>query len=85
MKMIEDFNHFLEEKSSVIRLYPSYTSVDIKIVQGEYLNMKDQIIIPTKEFYDELENFFTHKHGVELSFNNTRSSFWTKDLVNIIK
>ena len=85
IEMINEFNKFLEEKGSIIRLYPSYRAVDIKLIKDDYLKMEDQIINPSKEFYNDLQNFFERKHGVKLSFNNTWSCFWATNLVNEIR
>lgn len=74
-EMLNEFNEQLEVKGSIIRLYQRDRTVDIKLIWDNYLKMEDQIINPTKEFYDDLQRFFTEK-GVKIEFNNTWSCFW---------
>jgi hypothetical protein len=75
-EMVDEFNNFLEEKGSIIRLFHSYSSVDIKTVIDTYLPMEDQIINPTKEFYADLEHFFSN-NGLKITYNNMWSCFWS--------
>jgi hypothetical protein len=83
-EMINEFNKQLEGKGSIIRLYPRHNTVDIKLILDGYLKMEDQVINPTKEFYNDLQSFFSNK-GIHLTFNNTWSCFWSTNLINVIE
>lgn len=75
-EMIEEFNSILETKGSVIRLIKDRDAIDVKLIKDDYLIMENQIINPTKEFYKDLEEFFSNK-GLIISYNNTGSCFWS--------
>ena len=75
-EMVEEFNRNMENRNSIIRLYKSGSyAVDIKLILDSFLKMEEQVINPTKEFYDYLQQFFKQK-GVTIRFNNTWSCFW---------
>jgi hypothetical protein len=82
--MINEFNTQLENKGSIIRLYPRGRTVDIKLSPDDYLKMEGQIINPTRAFYNDLQEFFSNR-GIQLTFNNTWSCFWATNLVNVIE
>lgn len=73
-KMIDLFNAFTEKKGSAVLLVRDDRHVRITL-KDPYLDMKDQVIIPTEEFYHELNEFFAEE-DVEIQYNNVRSSFW---------
>ncbi|MET3505546.1 hypothetical protein [Halalkalibacter oceani] len=81
-EMINEFNNLMEQSGSSIRLIPNHSSVDIKLVKDRYLNMEDQIINPTTDFYDLLIQFFKNEK-VDIYFNNTGSCFWTESVSEI--
>jgi len=73
---IQEFNSIMQEKGSILRLYKSAYTIYIKLVEDNYLKMDDQIINPSREFYDHLQKFFNDKN-IEIEFNNTHSCFWS--------
>lgn len=73
--LLDGFNKMLEDKRSIIRLISRDNVVDIKLIKDDYLKMEDQIINPSKEFYEDLEKYFSNK-GVKITYNNIGSCFW---------
>lgn len=77
--MILNFNNILESKGCCFRL--KYTDGTGGNPHGEIVPMsmkyiESAIINPSKDFYDDLIQFFKRK-GIELSFNNTKTTFWS--------
>jgi hypothetical protein len=78
--LVDAFNTNLKEEGSILRLIPEINAVRIGLVEEKYLNMEHQIINPTKEFYNELNNFFLNV-GLKIQYNNTGSCFWAYELL----
>lgn len=85
MKITEDmvtvFNQTLENLNCSFRLkFENGTcgNGQCKIVSSNDVFIKSSIINLTEEFYKVLEEFFS-KRGIELSYNNDGSIFWSKD------
>lgn len=78
-EIINKFNTFMEETGSVIRLKRETGIIDytFKISLPEDRLIDNFIVNPTQEFYDMLINYFK-SYNIELSFNNTWSTFWVK-------
>jgi phage antirepressor YoqD-like protein len=73
----DKFNEILREQGSIIKLYNRYNAIDIKLVEDDFLDMENQIIAPSKDFYDLLEKFFKKEGHKKISYNNTGSCFWS--------
>lgn len=76
--MVDEFNETLDNMSCSFRI--KYVDKDYpicEIVPANMLFIDSFIINPTEEFYDALENFF-NKKGIELTYNNTGTIFWSK-------
>lgn len=87
MKITEDmvtvFNQTLENLNCSFRLEFDNKTIGFgnptcQIVPSNNIFIESSIINVTKEFYKVLEEFFT-KRGIELSYNNDGSIFWSKD------
>lgn len=77
IEFVEEFNNKLRNMNSILKLYKtSGYSIDIKLIEDNFLNMESQIINPSEDFYKYLESFF-EKNGHVLTYNNTRSCFWS--------
>ena len=82
-KMVEEFNQTLENLNCSFRLEFDNKTIGFgnptcQIVPSNNIFIESSIINVTKEFYKVLEEFFT-KRGIELSYNNDGSIFWSKD------
>ena len=85
MKITEDmvtvFNQILENLSCCFKLKfegGMCGNGQCKIVPLNDMFIKSSIINLTEEFYKVLEDYFS-KRGIELSYNNDGSIFWSKD------
>jgi hypothetical protein len=77
IEAIDNFNELMEMSITVIRLRKrKYTNI-IDIVLSHNNLMESYIINPDEKFYIILTNYFLEKHDLKLSFNNTRSCFWS--------
>lgn len=79
--MIAVFNQTLENLDCSFRLkMESGTcgNTQCKIVPSNDKFIQSSIINLTEEFYKELEKFFNER-GIELSYNNDKSKFWSRD------
>ena len=80
--MVIIFNQTLENLDCSFKLdfrktsVPGNTSCEIVPANNRFIH--SSIINLTDEFYETLENFFKKK-GIELSYNNTGSIFWSKN------
>ncbi len=80
-EMVTDFNQTLENLNCSFRLKFQNGvcgNSDCEIVPSNNMFIQSSIINLTDEFYKVLEGFF-NKRGIELSYNNTGSIFWSKD------
>ena len=95
MKITEDmvivFNQTLGNLNCSFKLkYESGTcgNGQCKVVPSNDMFIQSSIINLTEEFYKVLEEFFS-KRGIELSYNNDGSIFWSKggwkDIVENVK
>ena len=78
--MVNEFNRLMNNDGSSIRLEFSQGFVtphaEICLNNMKYI---DSFILNTdKTFKKVLENFFK-QHGILLDYNNTRSTFWSRD------
>ena len=87
MKITEDmvtvFNQTLENLGCSFKLkYDDKTlgfcNPSCEIVPTSNMFIQSSIINVTDEFYNILDDFFA-KRGIELTYNNTGSIFWSKD------
>ena len=79
-EMVTDFNQTLENLNCSFRLKflgGIYVN-ECQIVPSSDMFIQSSIINLTNEFYKILEEFFS-KRGIELSYNNTGSTFWSKN------
>ena len=80
--MVEELNGELENNNCPFRYEyyePDYTNnphMKITLVSMGYVD--SFIINPTREFFEWLKLWFSHK-GVELSFNNDGSIMWSRN------
>ena len=79
--MVNEFNNLLSEFGCIFKLElmkdlnssnPAY-----QIVPTNNFFIESTIINPTKEFYVLLENFF-RTNKITLSYNNTKTIFWSE-------
>lgn len=80
-EMVTDFNKTLENLDCSFRLkFKSGVcrNSECEIVPSNDMFIQNSIINLTEEFYKVLEDFF-NKRGIKLSYNNTGSTFWSKD------
>lgn len=82
-KMVEEFNQTLENLNCSFKLafddkMIGFGNPICQIVPSNNIFIESSTINVTKEFYKVLEGFFT-KRGIELSYNNVGSIFWSKD------
>lgn len=77
--MVTEFNGILDSMNCSFKIgFDDRTeNPQCQIVPANSLFIDSSIINLTSDFYSMLENFFT-KRGVEISYNNTRSIFWSK-------
>ena len=80
-EMVEEFNQSLETMNCSFRLalrggINGNNNCDIIIANDMFI--QSCILNLTDKFYETLENFFA-KYGIKLSYNNTRSTFWSKN------
>ena len=78
-KMVHEFNSILCSDGAVFRIWlkdGTYGNPSAEIVPANNKYIDSYIINPTKEFYSLLEDFFEEK-GIELTYNNTRTTFWS--------
>lgn len=79
--MVTDFNKMLENLNCSFRL--KYRGDDFpwnpkcEIVPANSMFISSAIINLTNEFYKTLNAYFNDK-GIELSYNNAHSIFWSK-------
>ena len=85
MKITEDmvavFNQTLENLNCIFRLKfeeGMLGNAQCKVVPSNDMFIYSSIINLTDEFYKVLDEFF-NKRGIELSYNNDGSIFWSKD------
>ena len=80
-EMVKEFNQSLKTMNCSFRLalrggINGNNNCDIIIANDMFI--QSCILNLTDKFYETLENFFT-KYGIELSYNNTGSTFWSKN------
>lgn len=80
-EMVKEFNQALETMNCSLRLklredMGGNNNCDIVIANDMFV--KSFILNLTDKFYETLENFFA-KYRIELSYNNTGSTFWSKN------
>lgn len=81
--MVIDFNHTLENLGCSFKLkYDDnglgFSNPTCQIVPASDMFIHSAIINVTNEFYKILDDFFLKK-GIELSYNNDGSIFWSKN------
>lgn len=80
-EMVNEFNSMLKTLNCVFKLElnekisPNNPTYEIKLVNPRFVD--SFIINPTKDFFKILNEFFEEK-GIELSYNNTGSIFWSR-------
>lgn len=80
-EMVKEFNQSLKTMNCSFRLalrngINGNNNCDIVIANDMFI--QSCILNLTDKFYETLENFFA-KYGIELSYNNTGSTFWSKN------
>ncbi len=76
--MMTDFNQTLENLNCCFRLkFIKEVNPICEIVPANDMFIHSSIINLTDEFYQILNDFFK-KRGIELTYNNTGSIFWSK-------
>lgn len=80
-EMVKEFNQSLQVMNCSFRLVlrsgiSGNNNCDIVIANDMFI--QSCILNLTDKFYETLENFFT-KYGIELTYNNTGSTFWSKN------
>ena len=55
---------------------PAVGCVRIQLEHNPFI--ESSVINPSECFYDLLNNYFEQVYEIELSFNNTRTIFWSK-------
>lgn len=84
-EMIDELNKALETMSLGIRikleerLFIEGHACDIILANNFFI--ESYILNLSDEFYEMLEKFFK-KYGITLSYNNNRSTFWSKNFKN---
>ena len=81
-EMVNEFNSSLKIMGCCFKLKfvndkYSEGNPSCEIIMFNDLFIDSFIINPTKKFYETLESYFLDK-GITLSYNNTRSIFWSK-------
>lgn len=79
--MVTIFNSMLENLNCSFRLCfedEMSGNAAYHIVPANDMFIHSSIINLTDEFYKVLEDFF-YKRGIELTYNNTKSTFWSKN------
>lgn len=80
LKMVHEFNSILSSDGAVFRIeLQDGTSGNpiATIVPANDKYIDSYIINPTDEFYSLLDDFFKEKE-IELTYNNTKSTFWSE-------
>ena len=80
-EMVKEFNQSLQVMNCSFRLtlrsgINGNNNYDIVIANDMFI--QSCILNLTDKFYETLENFFA-KYGIELSYNNTGLTFWSKN------
>ncbi|MBB6694413.1 hypothetical protein H7B90_23735 [Cohnella xylanilytica] len=77
---VVDFNDQMMRKGSSYRIFKTpYNDYSFEINYPVDVFEKDRpMIYPNTEFYSILVGFFITK-GIQITFNNTGSTFWTND------
>jgi len=80
-EMVDEFNQSLKIMNCSFRLalragINGNNNCDIVIANDMFIH--SCILNMTDKFYETLESFFA-KYGIELSYNNTGSTFWSKN------
>lgn len=80
-EMVKEFNQSLKTMNCSFRLalrggINGNNNCDIIIANDMFI--QSCILNLTDKFYETLENFFA-KYEIELSYNNTGSTFWSKN------
>lgn len=78
-EMVDNFNNLITECSFKLKFNDEFSNPTCEIVPKNNKYIDSSIINLTNEFYQILENFFKSFYSIELSYNNTRSSFWSKN------
>lgn len=77
-EMITQFNEMLQDHESVLRIYKSTWNdygYEINVMDDVFIK-NNSLVYPNDDFYKLLGDFFKG-YGVELSFNNTGTTFWS--------
>ena len=80
LKMVHEFNSILSSDGAVFRIELQNGTLNnpiATIVTANDKYIESYIINPSREFYSLLDDFFKEK-GIELTYNNTKSTFWSK-------
>lgn len=80
-EMVKEFNQALKTMNYSFRLalrngINGNNNCDIIIANDMFI--QSCILNMTDDFYEILESFFS-KYGIELSYNNTGTTFWSKN------
>lgn len=78
-EMVDNFNNLITECSFKLKFNDEFSNPTCEIVPKNNKYIDSSIINLNNEFYQILENFFKSFYSIELSYNNTRSSFWSKN------
>lgn len=80
-EMVTEFNQSLETMNCSFRLKLRkgiYENNNCDIVIANDMFIHSCILNMTDKFYETLEKFFS-KYEIELMYNNTGTTFWSKD------
>jgi hypothetical protein len=81
-EMVSDFNQTLSNLNCCFKIelrksvVGDNTICDIVLANNKYID--SFIINPSKEFFKDLEGYFSHYYDIELAYDNTRTTFWSK-------
>ncbi len=78
-EMVDNFNNLITDCSFKLKFNDEFSNPTCEIVPKNNKYINSSIINLTNEFYQILENFFITFYNIKLSYNNTKSHFWSSN------